>query len=124
MAGQSIKFDPDKPASEQLAAALRKGSARVLDLFRQWDTDGDGEVSKQEFLKAMPKLGFDVDKKDIEKLFDEWDTDGGGSLSFPELKKILTQARRPDSSKPDASKKLGGAVKAAKLSASASKGKL
>ena len=116
---------PDKPASEQLAAALRKGSARVLDLFRQWDTDGDGEVSKAEFLKAMPALGLAVEKADIEKLFDSWDADGGGSLSFAELKKILS--RRPDaqSSQPvssPAKAKLAGAGKAAKLAAGAKKG--
>ena len=41
-----LEEGPDaKPVSEQLAAALRKNATRVLDLFRSWDTDGDGEVS-------------------------------------------------------------------------------
>jgi hypothetical protein len=30
--------------AEQLASALRANSARVLDLFRSWDADGDGQV--------------------------------------------------------------------------------
>ena len=92
IAGRPFELDPDRPVSEQLAEALKKGSARVLDLFRQWDTDGDGEVSKDEFHKAMPKLGFDVGHDVIEELFNEWDADGGGSLSFVELKKCLSAA--------------------------------
>ena len=32
------------PVKEQLANALAKSSARVLDLFREWDKNGDGEV--------------------------------------------------------------------------------
>ena len=36
---------------------LAKNSARVIDLFREWDDDGNGEVSKKEFGKAMRKLG-------------------------------------------------------------------
>jgi hypothetical protein len=28
----------------QLATALRKNAGKVLDLFRDWDTDGDGQV--------------------------------------------------------------------------------
>ena len=78
-----------KPISDQLAEALRSNSTRVLDLFRSWDTDGDGEVSRKEFHKAMPLLGFDASKKDIDDLFSAWDKDGGGSLDFKELQKIL-----------------------------------
>ena len=62
---------------------------QVMDLFREWDVDGDGEVSKKEFHRAMPALGLDVPKKEVEALFDSWDKDGGGSLGYKELTKIL-----------------------------------
>ena len=68
---------------------LKKNSARVLDLFRSWDADGDGQVSRAEFHKAMPALGLEVPKKYIDDLFTEWDADGGGSLGYNELSKIL-----------------------------------
>ena len=68
---------------------MKANGARVMDLFREWDTDGDGEVSRKEFHKAMPLLGFDASKKDIDDLFTAWDKDGGGSLDFKELQKIL-----------------------------------
>ena len=48
-------------------------------MFREWDTDGDGEVSRKEFHKAMPLLGLDVAKEEIDKLFNEWDP---GARSF------------------------------------------
>ena len=35
---------------------------RVIDLFREWDTDGDGQITRKEFHTAMPRLGFDVSK--------------------------------------------------------------
>ena len=82
--------NPGMPISEQLGLALKKNAARVIDLFRQWDTDGDGEVSREEFHKAMPKLGLeDLDKKSVDDLFNAWDADGGGSLDFKELSTIL-----------------------------------
>ena len=112
-----MAFDLDegpnaKSISEQLADALRKNSARVLDLFRSWDANGDGEVSRQEFHKAMPALGLEVPKKDINLLFDQWDKDGGGALGLRELQKILSGARGPSPLKPGSAgvKKMGGAA--------------
>jgi hypothetical protein len=54
-----------KPVSEQLANALRNSSARVLDLFRGWDSNHDGKVTRAEFHKAMKVLGYDVLTKEI-----------------------------------------------------------
>ena len=89
-----IDEGPDAPPiSQQLADALRKNSTRVIDLFRSWDADGDGEVTRKEFHKAMPNLGLDVPKESIDELFTEWDKDGGGALNLKELQKILSQAR-------------------------------
>ena len=48
------------PVSELLARALRKKLTRVIDLFREWDEDGNGSVTKKEFRKAMPMLGLEV----------------------------------------------------------------
>ena len=84
---------PDAPPiKDQLASALRASSGRVMDLLREWDADGDGEISRKEFHAAMPKLGLEVSKSAIDTLFNEWDSDGGGSLEFKELQKILRAA--------------------------------
>jgi len=110
---------PDAPSiTEQIAGALRSQSSRVLDLFREWDTDGDGEVSRKEFRKAMPELGLNVDLKEIDALFDMWDADGGGSLEFKELTKIL---RTSTSTRPAS---LGNTPAAAPVTASKPKKKV
>ena len=62
---------------------------RVIDLFREWDENGDGTVSKKEFRVAMPLLGLEVPIKSIDALFDEWDPDGSGKLDLKELTKVL-----------------------------------
>ena len=65
----------------------------MIDLFREWDADGDGNVTRKEFHKAMPLLGLDVPKKEIDAAFDSFDPDGSGEISYAELKKAL--GRRP-----------------------------
>jgi len=80
------------PITEQIAAALRANAGKVMDLFREWDVDGDGQVSKKEFHRAMPALGLEVPKKEVDSLFDSWDKDGGGTLGYAELRKILAQS--------------------------------
>ena len=89
---------PDAPPiSEQLAAALKTNATRVLDLFRSWDANGDGQVSRAEFHRAMAELGLEVPKENIDQLFSEWDKDGGGELGYNELRKILQAPRTPSS---------------------------
>ena len=62
---------------------------RVIDLFREWDEDASGSVSKKEFREAMPMLGLDVPAEDVDALFDSWDPDGSGELELKELNKLL-----------------------------------
>jgi len=85
----TLSGDPNVPVPEQVAEALRSNASRVLDLFRSWDANGDGEISRKEFHKSIPALGLDVAKSDIDALFEQWDSDGGGSLAYKELRKIL-----------------------------------
>ena len=90
-------FDLDEsedapPVSEQIIAALTANSGKVIDLFRSWDENGDGKVTRAEFHKAMKELGLRVTKDSIDSIFTRWDKDGGGELSLPEMSKILRMA--------------------------------
>ena len=60
--------DDDRPYAVQLRDTLSKQAVRVIDLFREWDEDGDGTVSKLEFRKAMPMIGLDVPLDEIDKV--------------------------------------------------------
>ena len=106
-----LEEGPDAPPiREQIAHALRSNSVRVLDLFREWDTDGDGEVTRKEFHAAMSKMGLEVPDAEVYALFDEWDKDGGGALDFKELSRIL-KANTVNTGKPAAAKlKAAGAA--------------
>ena len=97
----------EKTVPDRLAAALRANAARVLDLFRLWDENDDGEVSKEEFIRAFQEenglmKGMDVFAREAVVLFDEWDTDGSGTISFAELKKLLS--KRPTAAPPQRSR--------------------
>ena len=104
--GLDVDEDSDKSVAEQLRDALSKAAVRVIDLFREWDDDGNGKVSKREFHKAMGLLQFNVPAEDIDALFDSWDPDGSGLLTMDELQK---QLRRGSSIQLDAKLKAGGA---------------
>ena len=62
MFGSDITFsaDSDVPVIEQLKRALEKRMARVIDIFRVWDEDFSGTVSKREFARSLPMLGIHV----------------------------------------------------------------
>ena len=60
-----------------------------MDLFREWDEDNNGHVTRKEFNKAMRLLGFEVADAEIDLLFDSWDPNGSGVLEFPELNEQL-----------------------------------
>ena len=79
----------DVSVAQQLRASLVHNAMRVIDLFREWDTDGDGTVSKREFRKAMPALGLHAPARDVDELFDSFDTDGSGTVNFRELNSLL-----------------------------------
>jgi len=86
-----IQIDPnsDETIQQQLKAGLARCANRVIDLFREWDVNGDGEVSKKEFRMAMKVLGLDVPKAELNTLFDSFDADGSGTIDYLELRKAL-----------------------------------
>ena len=86
-AGLTVNFDPNsgKSIQDALRDALTSNASRVMDLFRDWDADGNGTINKKEFRKAIKALGADVPREEVDKLFDEFDADGGGLLEAKEL---------------------------------------
>lgn len=76
----------------QLTEALAMQMAKVIDLFRDWDDDGNGLVSKLEFRRALPMLGLKVERSVAEALFDTFDEDLSGEISYEELHSKLRTA--------------------------------
>ena len=82
----------------RLADMLDVNYSRVSDLFRAWDTNGDGKISRTEFRRAMEFLKLPSTDAEIDELFDKFDRDGSGSLNFKELQKEIQLARKRASS--------------------------
>ena len=77
--------------ADQLRTIMEENSAKLIDLFREWDEDGDGAISKKEFRKAVAALGYDAPKKDINAAFDSLDDSGDGYIEYSELKSALSK---------------------------------
>jgi len=86
-----VKLDRsgDVPISDQLRAILEENCVRIIDLFRDWDENGDGLVSKAEFVKAMAALGIEASPSETGALFDQFDPDGSGTIEYKELHALL-----------------------------------
>ena len=74
---------------EGIEDALRLHNARFSDILAVWDTDGDGTVSRKEFIAGLASMGIRGSKTDFGALFDFWDIDQGGSLDAKELQRAL-----------------------------------
>lgn len=83
-----LVLDPKADLTEQLIAAIHESKARVLHLFQEWDTNGDGAISKRELFMALQHLGLannELAHRAVESLFSLLDKDGGGTIDFREL---------------------------------------
>lgn len=74
---------------DQIANALASSWSRVRDLFLEWDEDGDGSISKREFVRALALLGLHVGSDEAGALFDAFDADLSGTVDFEEMSKAL-----------------------------------
>jgi Ca2+-binding EF-hand superfamily protein len=81
--------------AKQLRQALARSSARLLDLFRAWDENNDGLISKKEFRQAVAALGYDVPKAEVESLFETFDKDMNGNVDYLEMGRALRRTRAP-----------------------------
>jgi len=80
------------------SAVLAKLGAlgKIENLIREWDGNGDGEISKIEFRQAVTgkSIGMKADNKDIDAFFSTMDDDGGGTISIAELKPALKMLQK------------------------------
>lgn len=71
------------------------GLRKVIDVFRELDSDGDGEVTKADFHNRLLELGIDYyESADVDRIFDEVDQDGDGRLTYDELKTVLRRNKQ------------------------------
>lgn len=77
------------PVQIQLKGILRANMMRLTDLFRRWDSDGNGRIDKREFREAIGALGYDAPPAEVNRLFEEFDIDGSGVIDHREIHALL-----------------------------------
>ena len=86
-----VERDGDKLISKREYAAFRKSyglkisDAELNEEMGEFDADGDGKWSQQEFLRALN----DKSDNEGESEFQVWDRDGDGFVSEGELRDLL-----------------------------------
>ena len=72
-----------------MQARLLKGllllGHRVTDVLATWDSTGDGLVDKKAWRKALPSVGLEGSRADLDALFDWLDADATGSITYKDL---------------------------------------
>ena len=114
--------------SEQIGMLLTIHSKTLIQLFLDWDEDGNGGINKKEFHRAITGLGYVAPKKAMDALFDKMDTDKDNWLSYAELKKGISKyigQKRVDTGRPITSEgRMRGSSSKGSLGSSGSTGSL
>lgn len=64
------------------------------DLFSMFDTDGGGNIDREEFGAMMKTLGLKLEERELDDFFAEMDIDGSGDIEFDELLSMLRKISR------------------------------
>jgi calmodulin len=77
---EEVFIDKKTQLKDRLAGSLTK----MDDLFKKWDVDGNGQIDKGEFRRAVKALGESADDALCDAVFDEYDVDGSGEIEYKE----------------------------------------
>jgi len=77
-------------ASEEAIAQAKVVAANIKKLFKSIDDDAGGDISKEEFVKALGEKG--IEACDAKQFFGKIDATNSNSISFAEFKKYIEEA--------------------------------
>ena len=61
----------------------------ILEVFREYDVNDDGVISRREFYRMLRSIGQNPREKEVDKLFDQLDTNNNNKIEFDELIKLV-----------------------------------
>jgi len=79
---------------EQIVSYLVKEKVRILDLFHEWDSEGGGTITRDEFRKALPRLGVHMAKDKVEDLFRSLDVETKGEFTYQQLTAVVRKTQK------------------------------
>jgi calcium-dependent protein kinase len=79
--------------SEFIAATLQTkkilNNSRLMIIFKEFDVDNSGYITRDNLMEAFKRLGKDASEKDIDDILIEHDKAGDGQISFEEFKLMM-----------------------------------
>eukprot|EP00946_MAST-07B_sp_MAST-7B-sp1_P000763 g763.t1 len=77
----------------QMSDVIRDERADLLAVFRRFDRDRRGYLSRRDFARGMEDLGiFKLSESDIRRVMDRFDKDGDGRIDYREFERTLSSA--------------------------------
>ena len=90
-----LEASRDSTLKLKLGHAIARRNLPTAALMRLWDTNGDGDLSKEEFMQALKRtLDMKIEAnnmKDMSELFDSFDVDRNGSVTINELQPAVAR---------------------------------
>lgn len=87
----SIRFDPfcdfRRNPMSLLIEYCKEAGYRLVDLFNDFDRDGNQVISKEEFIMGIKKAGVKISIRQLEILIESLDINKDGNIDYSELKK-------------------------------------
>ena len=79
------------PVCDQIGEALLADKDRLAALFEVWDENGDGELSRTEFRRAVKLLGVKASKADVDQFLSLHDLNANEHFSLGELMGVVNR---------------------------------
>jgi len=77
---------------------------RLIDLFREMDTDNSGMIDIEEFKNGLMNTGFGVTADELDRLFTNFDADGNNEIDYYEFLSALYDAKDAQKNESEADK--------------------
>lgn len=62
---------------------------KLQSLFKTFDLDGNGEITKEEMRKAFSKICLTISEEEIDEIFQMHDHDSNGTIDINEFKRMM-----------------------------------
>ena len=72
-----------------ITTSFKVSTLKAADVFKEWDIDGDGQITKKEFARSLSALGVTGTRAEHDAVFARWDVNRSGSLDVKELSRAL-----------------------------------
>lgn len=84
------KYQQQKNTALKYGYGLRNNEEKMMrNLFSCFDNDGDGRISKLEFIKMLSSLGYIISFQDVSKMINSFDQNDDDDMDFTEFMNLV-----------------------------------